>query len=37
MGSFPGSGRSPGGGPQQPTPVFFPENLMGREAWWATV
>ena len=22
---------------QQPTPVFFLENLMGRGAWWATV
>ena len=34
-GSVPGLGRSPGGG--DGTPLFLPENLMDRGAWWATV
>ena len=37
VGSIPGSGRSPGGRKQQPTPVFLPENPMSRGAWQATV
>ena len=36
VGSTPGSGRSPGGGKQQPTPVCL-ENSMDRGIWWATV
>ena len=37
MGSIPQSGRSPGEGHGNPTPVFFPENPMNREAWQTTV
>ena len=33
-GSIPGWGRSPGGGNGSPLSL---ENLMDREAWWATV
>ena len=36
-GSIPGSGRSPGGGHDNPTPVFCLENPIDRGAWWATV
>ena len=36
VGSTPGSGRSPGGGKRQPTPVCL-ENSMDRGIWWATV
>ena len=36
-GSIPGSGRSPGGGNGNPLQYSCLENLMGREAWWATV
>ena len=37
MGSFPGSGRSPGGGHGKPLQYSFLENPMDREAWWATI
>ena len=37
MGSYPESGRSPGGGHGNPLQCSFPENPMDREAWWATV
>ena len=37
IGSIPGSGRSPGGGAWQPTPVSCLGNHMDRGAWWATV
>ena len=30
-GSIPGSGRSPGGGKRQPTPVFLPEKFHREE------
>ena len=42
LGSFPGSGRSPGVGKQQPTPVFLPGifhgqgNLVGYSPWSRT-
>jgi len=36
-GSVAWSGRYPGEGIWQPTPVFFLENPMDRRAWWATV
>ena len=36
-GSNPGSGRSPGGGNGNPLQYSCLENLMAREAWWATV
>ena len=35
--SIPGSGRSPGGGHDNPLKYSFLENLMDRGAWWATV
>ena len=35
--SIPGSGRSPGGGSDNPLQDSCPENPMGRGAWWATV
>ena len=35
--SFPGSGRSPGGGHGSPHQYFCLENPMDRGAWWATV
>ena len=34
-GSIPGSGRSPGGGKWQPTPVFLPGKSIDRAAWQA--
>ena len=37
MGSTPGLGRSPGGGHGNPLQYSCLENLMNREAWWATV
>ena len=37
MGSIPGSGRSPGGGPGNPLQCSCLENPMGRGAWWSTV
>ena len=37
MGSFPGVGRSPGGGNGNPLQYSFLENYMDRRAWWATV
>ena len=37
MGSIPGSGRSPGGGHNNPLQYFCLENPMDRGAWWATV
>ena len=36
-GSIPGLGRSPGGGNGNPLQYSCLENLMDREAWWATV
>ena len=36
-GSIPGSGRSPGGGHDNPLQWSCPENPIDREAWWATV
>ena len=35
--SIPGSGRSPGGGPENPLQYSCLENPMDRAAWWATV
>ena len=35
VGSIPGSGRSPGVGKWQPTPVFLPEKSTDRGAWRA--
>ena len=35
-GSIPGSGRAPGGGHGIPLQYSCMENLMDREAWWAT-
>ena len=32
-GLIPGSGRSPGGGKWQPTPVFLPEKSHGQRSW----
>ena len=37
MGSIPGLGRSPGGGPGNPLQYSCLENSMDRGAWWATV
>ena len=37
MGSFPGSGRFPGGGNGNPLQYSCLENPMDRGAWWATV
>ena len=37
MGSIPGSGRSPGGGNDNPVQHSCLENPMNRGAWWATV
>ena len=37
MGSIPGSGRSPGGGHDNPLQYSCLENPMVRGAWWATV
>ena len=37
MGSFPGSGRSPGGGQGNPLQYSCLDNLMVRRAWWALV
>ena len=37
MGSFPGSGRSHGGGNGNLLQYFCVENPMDRGAWWATV
>ena len=36
-GSIPGSGRSPGGGNDNPLQCSCLENPMDRGAWWATV
>ena len=36
-GSVPGSGRSPGGGNDNPLQYSCLENSMDRGAWWATV
>ena len=36
MGSGPGSGRSPGGGHDNPLQYSCLENSMDRGAWWAT-
>ena len=37
MGSIPGLGRSPGGGPGNPLQYSFLENPLDRRAWRATV
>ena len=37
MGSIPGSGRSPGGGNDNPLRYSCLENPMDKEAWWAAV
>ena len=37
MGSIPGSGRSPGGGHDNPLQYSCLENPMDRGAWWATI
>ena len=37
VGSIPGSGRSPGGGHDDPLQYSYLENPMDREAWWTTV
>ena len=37
MGSIPGLGRSPGGGPGNPLQCSCLENPMDRGGWWATV
>ena len=36
-GSYPESGRSPGGGHGNPLQYSCLENPMGRGAWWATI
>ena len=36
-GLMPGSGRSPGEGHSNPLQYSFPENPLGRGAWWAIV
>ena len=36
-GSISGSGRSPGGGNNNPLQCFCPKNPMDRGAWWATI
>ena len=37
VGSIPGSGRSPGGGHDNPLQYSCLENPMNRGAWWVTV
>ena len=37
MYSFPGLGRSPGGGHGNPLQYFCLKNTMNRGVWWATV
>ena len=37
LGLIPQSGRSPGGGHGNPGQYSCLENLMDREAWWATI
>ena len=37
IGSIPGLGRSPGEGNTNPLQYSCLENLMDREAWWATL
>ena len=37
VGSFPGSGRSPGEGNGNPLQYYCLENSMDRGAWWAPV
>ena len=37
MGLIPGSGRSPGGGHDNPLQYSCLENPMDKGAWWATV
>ena len=37
LGSIPGPGRSPGGGPGNPLQYSCLETAMDRGAWWATV
>ena len=37
VGLIPGSGRSPGVGKWQPTPVFLPGESLDREVWPAIV
>ena len=37
VGLIPGSGRSPGEGNDNPTPVFLPRKSQDREARWVTV
>ena len=37
MGSIPGSGRSPGGGHDNPFQYSYLENPINRTAWWAVV
>ena len=37
LGSIPGSGRSPGGGHDNPLQYSCLENPMDRGAWWVTV
>ena len=37
MGPIPGLGRSPGGGSGNPLQYSCLENLIDREAWWATI
>ena len=37
VGSIPGSGRSPGGGNDNPLQYSCLENSMDRGAWWAVV
>ena len=37
LGSFPGLGRSPGGGHGDPLRYSCLENLLDRGAWWASV
>ena len=36
-GSIPGSGRSPGGGNDNPLQYYCLENLLDRGVWWVTV
>ena len=37
LGSIPGSGRSPGGGHDNPLQYSYPENPIDRGDWWAIV
>ena len=37
MGSIPGSGRSPGGGHDNPFQYSYLENPINRVSWWAPV